>query len=77
MTRTPIEQEIHEQTDRRAKYDKAQREAGLKRMTVWCPIDCESDIRLLLKLLGATNGQYREGLALLVAANFSSGGERE
>lgn len=75
--RTPIEQAIAESSDRRAKYEAKMRADGFAKTSLWVPIDCLSDIRLLCKLLGATNGQYRRGLSLLVAAKFSSGGEDE
>jgi hypothetical protein len=66
----PLERAIAEKTDRRAKYEKAQRDAGFCKTSMWVPCDCLDDIRLLVKILGATNGDGRAALKELCNRNF-------
>lgn len=72
MTRrkTPIEHFIDGTVDRRAKYEKAQRDAGFIKTSMWVPADCIADVRQLVKLLGATNGNYRKALKELCTREF-------
>lgn len=42
------------------------RKQGFVKTSLWVPGDCADDLRLLVKILGATNGKYREQLAAFV-----------
>ena len=64
--RTPLEEAIATRTDKRARYEAKMRAEGFKKTVLWLPVDCEGDIRQLVKLLGATNGELRRRLAVLV-----------
>lgn len=71
---TPIERAIRETSDRRYKYEKSMRDAGFQKTSMWVPVDALPDVRLLVKLLGSTNGNYRAALKALCAGKFPSGG---
>jgi hypothetical protein len=64
--RTPLEQAAFEAT-RRGRYEKLMREQGFRKVSIWLPVDCEADVRQLVKLLGSTNGALRASLRKLVS----------
>lgn len=66
MSKSPIEQHIAEQTDRRARYERAQREAGFRRTTLWVKEDCIDDVRTVIRILNATNGNHRAAIKALL-----------
>lgn len=57
--RTPLEQAIAEQTDKRARYDARLRQQGFKRTTIWVREDRLDQLKELVKSLNesAPEGQ--------------------
>ena len=51
VPRTPLEAYIAGETDRRAKYDKRQRDKGLTRTAVWVPADKLTELRAFVAAL--------------------------
>lgn len=49
MAKTPLEQAIAEQTDRRARYDAKMRKAGFVRLSIWCPASAVDEVKALIK----------------------------
>lgn len=58
---TPLESAIADQADRRRAYEKRRRDAGHRKMTVWCPGDACDLVRLVCKgLADVDDPTYRE-----------------
>lgn len=54
VKKTPIEQAIAAQTDRRLRYDQKMREAGNRKVTLWVPEPLAEPLREAMKAI--TNG---------------------
>lgn len=67
----PLEQAIAEKTDRRAKYEKSMRDAGFCKTSLWVPCADLECLRLVNKMLGATNGNFRKALNDLLNSDFA------
>lgn len=50
------------------------RNEGFVKTSLWVPVDALDDVRLLVKLLGSTNGAVRNALRDLCKQRFPSGG---
>lgn len=66
VARSPIEQAIAEQKDRRAKYERSMREQGFERKTLWAKSDDWPQVRHIVRCLNATNGGFRADILALL-----------
>lgn len=64
--RTPEEQAIAEQTDRRPRYERRMREQGFHKTSFWVRADCVEEVKALVKILNASGGLYRKDLVKLL-----------
>lgn len=70
---TPLESAIADQTDRRRSYEKRRREAGHRKMTVWCPGDYCDHIKLICKALSEIDDPVmREAIAAPLREAYAS-----
>jgi hypothetical protein len=61
----PLEQAIAATTDRRAKYESAQRAAGFVKTSMWIRSEAVPEVKFLVKCLNATNGKMLADLQAL------------
>ena len=62
VKRSPLEQAIAEKTDRRARYEAAQRKAGMVKTSMWVFGECLDDVKALVRILNNDTGPARANL---------------